>query len=131
MRKYKTKADCLELQISSGHLGRFVVEKAASSFESKGIEFKRRFTKNRRALSRIITPHEVEDVYTPKMISDIIVLISNLSKRRQNKFSIEYTCRFEKGCIISDDDPVEFGIVYKTAFFIGHAAGSIAKMFRV
>ena len=131
MRKYKTKADCLELQISSGHLGRSVVEKAASGLESKGVEFKRRFTKKRRALSRIITSHEVEDVFTPKFISDIIVLISKFSKGRPNKFSIEYAGKLEKGCIISDDDPVEFGIAYKAAFSIGHATGSIAKLFKV
>jgi hypothetical protein len=64
------------------------------------------------------------------MISDIIVLVCKLSKGQPNKFSIEYTCKFEKGCIISDDDPVEFGIAYKAAFSIGHVAGSLAKMFK-
>jgi hypothetical protein len=43
-RKFKTKPDCLELQISAGHLGRMVVEKVAADLEAKDIHFKRKLT---------------------------------------------------------------------------------------
>jgi hypothetical protein len=129
-RKFKTKPDCRELQISAGHVGRTVVEKAAAELERKGIQFKRKFTQKRRALSRIITSHEIDDVFTPKVIADIIVSVSALIDPDDKKFSMEYLCSFEEGCAVEDGDPVTFDVAYKLGHSIGQVAGVVARLFK-
>lgn len=129
-RKFKTKPDCLELQISAGHLGRSVVEDAAAELKAKGIDFKSRFTKKRRALSRITTSHEIGDIFTPKAVIDIIASVSEIVDADTENFSMEYWSKFEEDCAVEGGDPVTFGSAYKLGHFIGRAMGVVAKLFK-
>ena len=129
-RKFKTKPDCLELQISAGHLERSVVETAAAELEARGINFKSRFTKKRGALSRITISHEVGDTFTPKAIADIIVSVSKIVDPITENFSMEYWSNFEKECEVEEGDPVTFGLAYKLSHLIGHTMGVAARLFK-
>ena len=129
-RKFKTKTDCLELQISTGHLGREVVERIAAEFQSNCIEFKIKYTQKRRALSRVTTSHEIDDVFTPKEIVGIIVSVGSLCEQPSHDFSIEYFCKFEKSYLIGDDDPVRFKTAYRLGHSIGNIAGNMGRLFK-
>lgn len=129
-RKYKTKPNCLELQISAGHIGRHVVEAAAIHFEDKGIQFKTKLTPKRKVLSRVITSHEIDNVFTPKIVTDIIVMVSGLCGNEPSDFSIEYYCKFEDGCTVEESDPVNFSKTYRVGYSIGRIAGAVIRPFK-
>lgn len=129
-RKFRTKPDCLELQISAGHLGRMVVEKAAADIEAKGIHFKRKFTPKRGVLTRIITSHEIDDIFTPRIIADIIISVGRLVDPDAINCSMEYQCKFEDGCTVQQGDPVTFGKAYTLGQTLGRAAGVAARLFK-
>lgn len=129
-RTFKTKTACLELQISAGHFGYPIIQQMSAVLEQKGFEVKRRLTKKRKILSKVITVHDIENVFTPKVIVDIIVHLQNMVGVSANNFTITYWGQFKEGYSVGEYDPVEFTKAFKIGRAHGRFLATVARLFK-
>ena len=132
-RKFKRKPHCLELQIR--HLGSVVggdiVPQMFSALEEREIEFECRYTKGLKTLSSITTSHTIDDVFTPQIITEIIVNIHEVMNVASDTFTMTYHVgSFEDACSISQDDPVKFPPSFKVGRATGRFVGTVVKVFK-
>ena len=122
-RKYKRKSDCIELQFSSGHLGRNSVLKISHVFDKEIIEYKSRFAQKKGHLSRLTTTHDSDDKLTPSAVACIITLVYQSLDLEAKNFEIEYCGGFDDKYVLSEDDPVELTKASKIGYSIGSFLG--------
>jgi hypothetical protein len=132
-RKFKRTPHCLELQIRC--LGSVIegeiVPKIFSVLEEKGFEYTCQYTKGLKTLSRITTSHTIDNVFTPKIMTDIIVNIQEVMNVASDNFTITYWAgSFEDGCSISHDDPVKFPPSFKVGRATGRFVVTVIGLFK-
>lgn len=132
-RKFKKKPHCLELQIR--YLGSVIesdiVPKIFSALEEKGVECTCRYTKGLKTLSRITTSHTIENVFTPQIMTDIIVHIHEIMNVASDTFTMTYHVgSFEDGCSITHDDPVTFPPSFKLGRATGRFVVTVVEWFK-
>ena len=94
-------------------------------FDRKSIEYKATFTPKRRELSRVTTYHESRDIFTPRIVVDIIALVYQALCLKEKTFSIQYVGEFDNSYVLSEDDPVKLTKSYKMGKAFGRSLGRL------
>jgi hypothetical protein len=132
-RKFKRTPHCLELQVRclGSVLEGEIIPNMFSALKEREIEFECGYTKGLKTLSRITTSHTIENVFTPQIITDIIVTIHEVMNVASDTFTMSYRVgSFEEGCSISHDDPVKFPPSFKAGRVTGRFVVTVIEWFK-
>ena len=128
MRRYRTRSDMLELQLSSGHLGRSVVARLDAEFARHGVACIRRFTSKTRRLSRLLVRYSADDPFTPLAVVNTLDTVSDiLGLHPPFSYYICHRGPFDAAYVFTSDDPVGSTFSYRAGYGVGCVLGKIAR----
>ena len=128
MRRYRTRPDVLELQLSSGHLGRSAVARLDAEFARDDVTCIRRFTSKRRQLSRLLVRYSADDPFTPLAVVNTLDTVSDiLGFHPPFSYHVCHRGPFDPAYVFTSDDPVGQTFSYRAGYGVGHVLGKIAR----
>ena len=130
MRRYRGRPHELELQLSSGHLGRAALARLDAQFASEDMACTRRFSPKRKQLSRLVVRYPAADPFTPLAVINTLDRVSrSLGVQPPFYYEIWHRGPFDGAYIFRPDDPVARTLSYRTGHAVGRAFGKIARAF--
>jgi hypothetical protein len=128
-RCYASRPSMLELQFSSGHLGRSAVERLNEAFIRKAVDCKQRLTPKERQISRLTTAHRADDPFTPSIVISLLNLAArSLETEGTLTYDIRYRGQFDAAYHLRPDDPLQPSRAYRAGRALGDAAGAMVRV---
>lgn len=126
---FRTKTPTLELQFSSGHLGREAVSKIVEEFRKQDIAFHSKSSKHRGQLSRATISFDTNDPFAARAITRTLEVASNALGVQSPTYWITYFERPDENYRLQPSDPL-YSPWFEAGFQIGNTAGSIARAWK-
>lgn len=129
MLRYRSRPNMLELQLSSGHLGRPVVAKLDVEFARDAVACVRRLSPKTRRLSRLIIRYRADDALTPLALVYTLDTVSRiLGLHPPFSYCIWHRGPFDPAYVFTSDDPVGSTLSYRAGYAVGSALGKVAQV---
>jgi hypothetical protein len=130
MRRYRSRSPRLELQLSSGYLGRAVIAELDATLAREGVACARRLTPKTQRLSQLIVRYDADDSFTPLAVVNTLDTVSRmLGLQPPFLYTIWHRGPFDPAYIFAPDDPVTSPLSYRAGRAVGYTIRKIAKIF--